>query len=182
MRDFVNALMAPLQNRIMLMIAHATLNAVSDAAPSQMTQATVGDDDVKAPERISEYGFTSVPFPGAQGVAVFVGGLRDNGLIIATGDRRYRLTGLAAGEVAIHDDQGQKVHITRDGIVIHTAKKVRVECEDMEVHASHSWSWDVNGFGERWTSLGGSAYEHKTWQLGATVTTVPLPINPPEGP
>lgn len=182
MIDFINTLIGPLHNRVMLMISRATLNSVADGAPAQITQATVGDDDTKDPERISEYGFTSVPLPGAQGVAVFVGGLRDHGLIIATGDRRYRLTGLAGGEVAIHDDQGQKVHITRDGIVIHTAKKVRVECEDMEMHASHSWSWDVDGFGERWTSLGGGTYEHRTWQEGATVTTVPGPINPPEGP
>lgn len=33
-------------------------------------------------------------------------------------DRRYRLQGLAAGEVALYDDLGQKVHLTRGGIVI----------------------------------------------------------------
>ncbi|WP_431477838.1 phage baseplate assembly protein domain-containing protein [Massilia eburnea] len=58
-------------------------------------------------------GFTSVPKPGAEGVVVFVGGNRDHGLVIAVEDRRFRLKGLASGEVAIYDDQGQKVHLTR---------------------------------------------------------------------
>jgi len=33
-------------------------------------------------------------------------------------DRRYRLTGLAEGEVALYDDLGHKVHLAREGIVI----------------------------------------------------------------
>jgi hypothetical protein len=60
--------------------------------------------------------------------------------------------------------------------------KVRIDAENIELHARNSYSWDVDGFGERWTSLGGGNYEHKTWQEGATISSVTLPINPPEGP
>ena len=60
--------------------------------------------------------------------------------------------------------------------------KVRIDAADIELHASHSYSWDVHGFGERWTWVSGTTWQHKTWQTGATVTSSTLSINPPEGP
>ena len=62
------------------------------------------------------WGFASRPKEGADGVLVFVGGNRSKGIVIATNDRRFQLE-LAEGEVAMHDDLGQKVHLTRAGIV-----------------------------------------------------------------
>ncbi|MFT4118683.1 phage baseplate assembly protein V [Bradyrhizobium sp.] len=124
MIDQLNRLLAPMQRRIMLAIGRAVLNAVNDSASSQMVQASLLAGEVRDKmERMSEYGFTSVPLPGAQAVSVFVGGERGHGVIIATGDTRYRLKALAGGEVAIYDDQGQKVHLTRDGIVVDGAGK-----------------------------------------------------------
>lgn len=38
-------------------------------------------------------------------------------------DRRFRLKGLARGEVALYDDQGQSVILTRAGIVINGGGK-----------------------------------------------------------
>ncbi|TKV19105.1 baseplate assembly protein, partial [Citrobacter sp. TBCS-14] len=39
-------------------------------------------------------------------------------------DRRYRMKGLKTGEVAIYDDQGQSVTLTRAGIVVDGGGKV----------------------------------------------------------
>jgi len=36
---------------------------------------------------------------------------------VVVADRRYRLVGLPMGEVALHDDQGLRVHLTRNGLV-----------------------------------------------------------------
>lgn len=47
-----------------------------------------------------------------------VGGLRSHGIVIAVEDRRYRMTGLQSGEVALYDDLGQQVYLTREGILI----------------------------------------------------------------
>ena len=77
---------------------------------------------------------------------------------------------------------GQHVHLTRDGIVVFSDKTIRLEGKDIELAASESFKWDVNGFGERWKHTGGANYEHRTWQTGATVSTVTGAINPPEGP
>ncbi len=188
----VNKLLDPVKRQIRNSIARGVLTLVNDAVALQQVQiqlmalpqpdgsiaAEIGSDI----EVMGHYGLTSVPFPGAEAAYVSVGGVRAHGLVIAVDDRRYRLTGLAAGEVALYDDQGQVVHLTRTGILVQTPLQARIAAADIQVHASNSYSWDVAGYGERWTATGGATWEHQTWQQGATVTTVTLAINPPEGP
>lgn len=175
--------LAPLARGIQNAFSRGVVSAVNAAAKMQGLQvqllASEGKDAI---EHFEPYGFTAHAHPGAEVAVSFVEGDRSHGIALVVADRRYRIAGMEAGEVCVYDDLGQKVHLTRDGIVIHTDKKVRVEAEDIELHANKSWSWDVHGFGERWTWLSGTEWEHKTWQQGATVTAVTLPINPPEGP
>lgn len=62
---------------------------------------------------------------------------------------------------------------------------VRIQATDVEVHARHSYSWDVNGYGERVTYVGDNTWEVHTWKTprpGDTVNTVASTINPPEIP
>ncbi|NKE43586.1 baseplate assembly protein [Roseomonas frigidaquae] len=66
---------------------------------------------------LQAYGFASRPHPGADVVVLFPGGNRAAGFIVATNDRRYQVE-LAAGEAILHDDLGQKIHLTREGIVV----------------------------------------------------------------
>lgn len=124
MIDQVRKLLEPVQRRVMMAIGRAVLNAVYDGNKAQLVQASMLDGEVRDKmERMAEYGFTSNPKPGSQGVAVFVGGERGHGIMIATCDYTCRMPGLASGEVAIYDDQGQSVHLTRDGIVVKGAGK-----------------------------------------------------------
>ena len=97
----------------------AVVTAIDDAGPLQTVQAeAMAGELIDQAERVQDYGFASHPHAGAEAVAVFGSGHRNHPLIIAVADRRYRLQALAAGEVAIHDDLGQVVHLTRDGIEI----------------------------------------------------------------
>lgn len=179
----LNRMLGPLARRIGNMLARGTLAAVNADSKMQGVQVRLLAGEVKDNiEHVEPYGFTSNPNSGAEAFALFFDGDRSHGVVVCLADRRYRLTGLKTGEMAIHDDQGQKVHLTREGIVIQTPLKCRVDAQDIELHASHSYSWDVEGFGERWTWLGGSAWEHKTWQQGAAISNVTLSIKPPEGP
>ncbi|MEQ5770000.1 phage baseplate assembly protein V [Halomonas sp. H33-56] len=119
-----NGSLARLSRRVMLMLARGVLRQVDDTGRLQLLQGTFLKGETRAGlERMQQYGMTSHPHPGAELVSLFLGGNRDHGLVIAVDDRRYRLTGLTQGEVALYDDQGQKVHLTRDGIVIDGAGK-----------------------------------------------------------
>jgi hypothetical protein len=68
----------------------------------------------------------------AEGLIVFTGGQRSHGVLIVTGDRRYRLRGLKEGELALFDDQGQQVHFTRDGIVTSAPKGKKIVAQIMD--------------------------------------------------
>ena len=105
----------------------------ADSSPKmQVLQVVVYAGDVRdGVEHFEPYGFTSCPADapsdgrGAEAIVVDLGGCSDHPVAIVVGDRRYRVTGLAKGEVCIHDDQGQRIHLKRDGIEIQ-AKKVTV--------------------------------------------------------
>ncbi len=117
----VDKLTQPIRRRVQLMVGRAVIKAVGDGSICQTLQITALKGEVlDGVERITEYGFTSHPHPGAEAVVLAVGGNRDHAVVIAAGDRRYRVTGLAAGEVALHDDQGQVVKLSRTGIEITT--------------------------------------------------------------
>jgi phage baseplate assembly protein V len=128
----------PILNRLANLISRVVLSRVDDSKKMQAVQLTaLGGETRENVERVQNYGFTSVPQPGAEGVAVFVGGYRDHGLVVAMDDRRYRLTGLQAGEVAIYTDQGDKVVIERGGTIRVTAStKVVVAAPLVELAGS----------------------------------------------
>lgn len=71
-------------------------------------------------EHVEPYGFSSEPHPDAEAFALFFDGDRSHGVVLCIADRRYRLKPLKTGEVAIFDDLGQKVHLTRDGLEVYT--------------------------------------------------------------
>lgn len=115
----ISRMTAPLARAVGNMLARGTVALVSAASKMQTLQVRLLSGEVKdGLEHIEPYGFTSHPHPGAEAVTLFFGGDRSHGMAIVVGDRRYRLLALAAGEVALHDDMGQKIHLTRTGIVI----------------------------------------------------------------
>lgn len=107
-----------LWRRVQLMIRRGRVTSGNDAGNVQKLQVQLGSLEIGDDRpRLAEYGFTSFPQDGCDAVVVFIAGDQSKGIVIATGDQSYRLH-LERGEVAIHDDQGQKVHLTRSGIVV----------------------------------------------------------------
>lgn len=127
--------LAPLRQRLALMVGRAVVLLVNDGLRMQGLQISLLEDETRDDvEHFQNYGFTSHPLPGAEAIALGVAGNRDHLVVLTVDDRRYRLKGLAAGEVAIYTDQGDKIVLKRGGTVEVTAStKVRlvtplVEC------------------------------------------------------
>lgn len=128
---------------IRALISKGLLHLVGDSSLVQKVQGEFHAGEVLSGlERYQDYGLTSVPLAGMELLTAFIGGDRSHGVVIAVADRQYRLKNLVAGEVALYDDQGQSVHLTRDGIVIRGANKpitltgapkIRCETELFEV-------------------------------------------------
>jgi len=125
--------LAALAARVRGTVSRGVIGSVDDDKKFQEMQVEFhSDETLDAVEHFQPYGFTARAKKGAEGIGLAVGGLRGHTLMIAVGDRRYRMTGLAEGEVAMHDDQDQVIHLKRDGIEIR-GKKLTVDCEDGDI-------------------------------------------------
>lgn len=114
----VRAKLRKLAMRFANSLARAVVQVVDDDLKMQMVQLGVLlGEDVDDVERFQEYGLTSVPHAGAEGVVIFPMGDRSHGLLVAVDDRRYRPTGGEAGEVFLYTDEGVMVKLGRGSIV-----------------------------------------------------------------
>lgn len=132
----------------LLTVRRGVIRLVDDTGELQRVQAEIFGGDVRdRRDRPQPYGFTSSPFAGSEAVALAVGGNPNDTLIICIEDRRYRLSGLASGEVALYDDQGQTVYLTRDGVRVTSTKKVTIETKRAEITATEAVHIGAGGVG-----------------------------------
>lgn len=69
-----------------------------------------------AGELFQHYGFTSGPLPGAEFLAIPVGGNSKHVVVVASEDGRYRRI-VGDGEVAIYTDEGDYIHMKRGRLI-----------------------------------------------------------------
>lgn len=112
-------MLGPMARRIGNLLSRGVVTAVTEGSKLRSLQVRMMAGEVKdGIEHFEPYGYTSRPLPGAEHVSAFFDGDRSHGVTLIVADRRYRLAGLEAGEVALFDDLGHVVHLTRTGIVI----------------------------------------------------------------
>lgn len=143
-----------LSRRVAMTTTRGRVALVDDEKKMQQCQVELLADETKdACEHFQPYGFTSHPKVGAEAITVFLGGGRDHGILIVADDRRYRLTKLEEGDVALYTDEGTKIVLGRkktititcdthdesakEAITL-TTKAFKVECETLELTASSS--------------------------------------------
>ena len=85
-------------------------------------------------EHIEPFGFTSHPLPDAEALVLAFNGNGSHSVAIVAGDQRYRLE-IEAGEAAIYNVEGDKVHIKKDR-TISVEAATRVELITPEVHCT----------------------------------------------
>lgn len=112
-------------NRVMMLFGRGVLRLVSDEGARQQVQVEMLKDEIlDGVEHMQNYGFTSHPKGGDCAVA-FNGGSREQGIVLVIDDRRYRIP-LVAGEVAMYDDQGNKVELLREMVKVTAVKHAEV--------------------------------------------------------
>ncbi|WP_104911919.1 phage baseplate assembly protein [Pseudomonas sp. LG1D9] len=100
-------------------------------------------------ELMQHYGYSSAPLPGAEFLAIPVGGNSKHTVVVASDDGRYRIT-LKDGEVSLYTDEGDYIHMKRgrlieietETLVVKATTKVRFETPLVEM------SDDVKAAGE----------------------------------
>lgn len=118
----LNRLLAPIKRRVQFIATRAVVHLVDPAMLLQELQVEgLAGEVLDGIEHVEPYGCTANPHAGAEAILLSLGGRRGHTVCIVAADRRYRLKGLAKGEVALYDDIGHQVHLTRTGIVIRGA-------------------------------------------------------------
>ncbi|HDR8930431.1 TPA: phage baseplate assembly protein [Burkholderia vietnamiensis] len=169
------------------MMARGTITLVDDSKTVQTMQVRVnGLELIPDLPRFAEFGFTSNPPSGTQAVIASKNGDRNDGIVIATSNAKYRLVGLSTGEVAIHDDKGQSVYLSASGIVVNgggnpitltNTPKVRAETARFECTGDIVDNCDTTGrsmAGDR-VIFDGHNHQVKNVQGGSSTITSEVP-------
>ena len=77
----------------------------------------LGGEKHSAVRLMQHYGFASVPGDGAEAVALFVGGARDNGVVVSTQGPASQIPKLEKGESCLFSQYGQSIIMKKDGSV-----------------------------------------------------------------
>lgn len=110
--------------RLLLAIGAARISApVNDAGTVQRLQVKSNDlETIDNVPRLAEFGFSSSPPVGSDVTAVFIGGARGNGVVVATGHQASRPRGLLPGESMIYSEDGKSIYLTASGGIVVDAK------------------------------------------------------------
>lgn len=172
-------------------LARVTLAKIDDSKKVQEVDVNVLQDETKeGVERFQNYGFSSVPLKQAgkkvaEAIVAYLGGNRSHAVVIATDDRRYRPKDLKEGESVFYDDQGQQVHMSRDGIRIKGGdKKLPVHIDIGDVHFEVTKDQVMMKVGDNTIKLNSEGFfandhkidhthKHKDVMPGAGLTGVP---------
>lgn len=109
------SLIEPLMAKLRLMVGRCVISA-----SRYKNGELLADIELVAGERrrnvefLQQFGFSSRPKGDVEGVALFVGGSRDNGVVVAT---RGECPDLEEGEVRVHSPFGTSVTLKKDGSI-----------------------------------------------------------------
>jgi len=165
MMEAVRRAIRPLAVRVQNLIARAELAAANDTLPTQQVQVLALADEVRTRvQRLQEYGFTSVPLPGAYPcLLVCPFGDRAQSVVVAADDERYRPTGGAPGDVEVYDSRGNSVRLRNGELRIFAAA-------DLEVETTQHANVTIHGTGT--VTMGGDSTVNVTGNLTINATGV----------
>ncbi|HEU4604061.1 MAG TPA: phage baseplate assembly protein V [Steroidobacteraceae bacterium] len=124
--------------KIRLGVGLALVKLIDDAKKIQRMQVSLLAGEVRDDvNRYQDYGFTSHPKSGAQGVAIAIGGNRNHTALIRVDDPRYRKKDLQEGEVAVYHWEGDSILLKNGNeIEITSTSKITVTAPEVVVTAS----------------------------------------------
>jgi len=112
--EIFSQLIEPIRSRVYNIVSRGVIELAKDTEGMQVLKAAIlADENRDDIEYFQDYGFTSVPLAGAEALIVCPQGNRDHMIAVKVADRRFRLKGLTAGEVALYTDEGDKIVFKR---------------------------------------------------------------------
>ena len=109
-------LIEKIMSRVRLIVSYCTVTASKNSDDGMTVDAEfVPGEKRTGLEFFQQFGFSSRPKGDVDGVALFIGGSRDNGVVIATRDASGQQ--LEEGEVVVYSAFGSSVKLKKDGTI-----------------------------------------------------------------
>lgn len=170
-------LLEPIFNRMRLMIGRCVVIATKYNSHDLETDIElVAGEKRRDVEFVQQYGFSSRPKGDVSGIALFMGGSRDNGVVIAThGDGSEMSYELKPGEVLVHSPFGQTILLNADGdIVMKCDEGNKIICKNDLVCEKNIEAWEEVTARSTTTSIKLSQHTHGS-AVGPTTPPTPTP-------
>lgn len=130
----IQRMLLPIKRKISLLLQKALVQSVTDSKNIQLVKVKLGSDDIKdMVERLQPYGLTSVPSEGAEALVGFIGGNRDNGVVIMIDDSQSRKKDLLPGDVAVYRKGGPYMILKSDSIEVYHGTKIQINAPTVEI-------------------------------------------------
>lgn len=135
----MESLLEPIYNRLRLLVGRCIITATKyNKGDLEADVELIAGEKRRNIEFLQQYGFSSRPKGNVSALAVFVGGNRDNGAVIATNGDDFAAN-LEPGEVLVHSPHGQKILLKNDGSIEMEAAsgksivcKNKIECPEID--------------------------------------------------
>ena len=111
-----------LKRKICLVVARGLIHSVDDEYQAQAS--FLYNEPKDKTDIIQQYGFTSKPLKDSECIGICPGN-RENMVIIATDDKRYR-PNVNPGEVSIYSHEGDKIHLKK-------GNKITIETNNLSI-------------------------------------------------
>ncbi|MBO3274122.1 phage baseplate assembly protein domain-containing protein [Pseudomonas schmalbachii] len=158
-----------LAHAVAMSFARAVLRRSDDAGQRMQLQVEVLDKELcDGVEYMTHYGLYSRPLPGADFAVAFINGNREQGIAIASADRRYHLT-LAEGEIALADDLGNLVKLGRDGVQVQAVQALNISAPTISIDGDVAFTGTITSNGK----VLDDRHTHKGVTPGSGSTGVP---------
>jgi len=112
---------SPLRKRVALMIMKAVVKSIDTATKLPTVTVALLSGEDKPVTLLQAYGMASWPVTGAQGIVLFPGGNREQGLLVSTDNADGRPALDNEGDTALYNKGGCLIKLKDDGIEITAA-------------------------------------------------------------
>jgi len=149
-------LMAPIITRIRRVCLGAIIRRVDDGGDLQRMQVeSIGHSVYDNVEKFEQFGFTSNPPLGLDAIIIERCGKH---IIVAIGDRKYRIKNLESGDTAIYDAHNQTIILNKDGITVTDTQNntVVMNSDGINTTDTNGNNVKMNGSGINLTDINGN--------------------------
>lgn len=176
----LNRLLEPIRNRIRLMIARSLITATQDGDGGIRLELNLLAGEVRDDiELVQQYGVSSRPKEGSQSVVLFLGGSRDSGVSIATkGMGPEMRIELKEGEVALHTDEGDFIHLKNGRVMELSTETLKITAtKEIQIDSPQTTST-----GEISDSTGNLSGLRDKYNAHTHIGNLGAPTSPPDQP